>query len=86
VPTVDGAERERIRLVGDIPSAANPPPGCVFNTRCPRKVGKICEEVEPPLEEVEPGHWMSCHIPIEELRALQGTTPVRVEVRQEELA
>jgi peptide/nickel transport system ATP-binding protein len=85
IPTVDGAERERIRLVGDIPSAANPPPGCVFNTRCPRKIGRICEEEEPPLVEAEPGHFKRCHIPIEELRALQGTEPVRVEVRQEEL-
>jgi peptide/nickel transport system ATP-binding protein len=86
VPTVDGTERERIRLTGDIPSAAEPPSGCVFHTRCPRKIGLICETEEPPLEEAEPGMWKRCHIPIEELRALQGTEPVRVEVRQEELA
>jgi peptide/nickel transport system ATP-binding protein len=86
VPSVDGTERERIRLVGDIPSAADPPTGCVFHTRCPRKIGRICEEEEPPLEEAEPGHFKRCHIPIEELRALQGTEPIRIEVRQEELA
>jgi peptide/nickel transport system ATP-binding protein len=71
VPTIDGGGRERIRLAGEIPSAANPPSGCVFHTRCPRKVGEICEQEEPPLLEVEPQHFMRCHIPIEELRRLQ---------------
>ncbi len=70
-----GATRERIRLSGEIPSAADPPSGCVFHTRCPRKLGAICEETVPPLIEVEPGHFMACHIPVEELRRLQqGTT------------
>nr|MBA2294855.1 ABC transporter ATP-binding protein [Actinomycetota bacterium] len=73
VPSIDGTERERIRLEGDIPSAADPPSGCVFNTRCPRKVGAICEQEEPPFVEVEAAHWMRCHIPIEELRRLQAT-------------
>jgi peptide/nickel transport system ATP-binding protein len=71
VPTVDGGGRERIRLEGDIPSAADPPTGCVFHTRCPRKLGPICEQEEPPLVDVEPGHAMRCHIPLEELRLLQ---------------
>jgi peptide/nickel transport system ATP-binding protein len=72
VPTIDGGGRDRIRLEGDIPSAASPPSGCVFHTRCPRKLGAICEETEPPLVEVEEGHQMRCHIPIDELRRLQG--------------
>jgi peptide/nickel transport system ATP-binding protein len=72
VPTVDGGGRERIRLEGDIPSAASPPSGCVFHTRCPRKLGAVCEEREPPLVEVEDGHHLRCHIPIDELRRLQG--------------
>jgi peptide/nickel transport system ATP-binding protein len=71
VPTIDGGGRERIRLAGEIPSAAEPPSGCVFHTRCHRKVGEICELEEPPLVEVESGHLMRCHIPIEELRRLQ---------------
>ena len=73
VPTVDGGGRERIRLAGDIPSAASPPSGCVFHTRCPRFLGPICVEQEPPLVEVEDAHLMRCHIPIEELRRLQVT-------------
>jgi peptide/nickel transport system ATP-binding protein len=72
VPTIDGGGRDRIRLEGDIPSAASPPSGCVFHTRCPRFLGAICVEQEPPLVEVEDGHHMRCHIPIEELRRLQG--------------
>jgi peptide/nickel transport system ATP-binding protein len=73
VPTIDGGGRDRIRLQGEIPSAAEPPSGCVFHTRCHRKVGEICEQEEPPLVEVEGGHHMRCHIPIEELRRLQLT-------------
>jgi peptide/nickel transport system ATP-binding protein len=72
VPSLDGQRKERIRLAGEIPSAARPPSGCVFHTRCPRKLSTgVCETVEPPLAEAEPGHLMSCHIPIEELRRLQ---------------
>jgi peptide/nickel transport system ATP-binding protein len=72
VPTIDGGGRDRIRLEGDIPSAASPPTGCVFHTRCPRSLGSLCEQTEPPLVEVEEGHLMRCHIPIGELRQLQG--------------
>jgi peptide/nickel transport system ATP-binding protein len=72
VPTIDGGGRERIKLAGEIPSAAAPPSGCVFHTRCPRYLGEICEREEPPLVEAEAGHLMRCHIPIEELRRLQS--------------
>ena len=71
VPSVDEEARARILLEGEIPSPANPPSGCVFNTRCHRVIRGLCEVVEPPLVEVEPGHLMSCHIPLEELRRLQ---------------
>jgi peptide/nickel transport system ATP-binding protein len=74
VPSLDGTGQERIILSGDIPSPANPPSGCVFHTRCPRRLDSgICESTEPPLAEVEPGHLMSCHIPVGELRRLQAT-------------
>jgi peptide/nickel transport system ATP-binding protein len=73
VPTIEGGDRPRIKLEGDIPSAAEPPTGCVFHTRCPRKLGAICEEQEPPLAEVESGHLMRCHIPIEDLRKMQSS-------------
>jgi peptide/nickel transport system ATP-binding protein len=72
VPTIDAEERERIRLPGEVPSAASPPSGCVFHPRCPRKWGPICEQEEPPLREVEPGHLLRCHISLDELRRLQA--------------
>jgi peptide/nickel transport system ATP-binding protein len=65
------AEEGRIRLEGEIPEPSNPPSGCVFQTRCPRKIGEICETVEPELVEAEPGWFKRCHIPLEELRQAQ---------------
>jgi peptide/nickel transport system ATP-binding protein len=70
-PSLEVREEHRIRLEGDVPSAAKPPSGCVFHTRCPRKIGAICEQEQPPLAEEEPGHFIRCHIPIEDLRRLQ---------------
>jgi len=73
VPSLDGTRRERIILSGEIPSPAHPPSGCVFHTRCPRRLASgVCESTEPPLAEVEPGHFMRCHIPPDELRQLQN--------------
>ncbi len=73
VPSLDGTPGERIILSGDIPSPAHPPTGCVFHTRCPRRLASgVCESTEPPLAEVEPGHFMRCHIPPAELRLLQN--------------
>jgi peptide/nickel transport system ATP-binding protein len=69
VPTIDGGGRRRIKLRGEIPSATDPPSGCVFHTRCHRKVGLICETDAPPLVEVEDEHVLRCHIPIDQLRA-----------------
>ena len=53
-------QRERIRLGGDLPSPADPPPGCRFHTRC-RYVQPICSREEPPLAEIAPGAFAACH-------------------------
>lgn len=51
--------RQRLILVGDVPSPANPPIGCNFVTRCPVKMD-ICKEQEPEFKEVSPDHWVAC--------------------------
>ncbi|MEJ2733754.1 MAG: dipeptide ABC transporter ATP-binding protein [Anaerolineae bacterium] len=52
-------QRQRIILEGDVPSPANPPVGCNFNTRCP-VVMDVCREQEPEFEDVGDGHWVAC--------------------------
>ena len=54
------AERRRVILEGDIPSPANPPPGCPFNTRCP-EAEDLCSEKVPEWRELDTGHWVACH-------------------------
>ena len=75
VPNIDGSVRKRIPLAGTVPSPSNPPSGCVLNPRCPRMAGSgvegLCTTVEPELKEVEPGHFMRCHIPFDQLRTTQ---------------
>lgn len=59
-------ERERIRLVGDVPSPIDPPAGCRFHTRC-WKATETCRTEEPPLVQIgpAPGHLAACHHPEE---------------------
>jgi peptide/nickel transport system ATP-binding protein len=71
-PTV---KKARIRLEGDIPSAADIPKGCRFHTRCPRKLGAVCETTNPPWRDAGDAHFIRCHIPVEELTALQSQPP-----------
>ena len=48
-------------LEGELPSPANPPKGCKFHTRC-KHCTDLCREVPPPSVEVEPGHFVACHL------------------------
>ncbi len=61
IPPADPDIRmERIPLRGEVPSPANPPPGCVFHPRC-NYARDICSQQAPTLVESKPGHFVSCH-------------------------
>lgn len=55
------AKRERIILIGDVPSLLNPPPGCNFHSRCPVPLAR-CRETVPELRNVGGEHWVACHL------------------------
>jgi len=62
VPPADPDIRlSRIILQGDVASPAHPPNGCVFHPRC-RYAREVCSQEVPELVEIEPGHYVSCHL------------------------
>ncbi len=75
VPIADTrVTKRRIVLKGEIPSAMNPPPGCPFQTRCPRKhqvAGDLCERELPPMRTLSDGLQIKCHLPDEEFAAME---------------
>jgi peptide/nickel transport system ATP-binding protein len=76
VPIPDpNIQQEHIRLEGSVPSPLNPPSGCRFHTRCPRRAllpdnGRLCEQETPPWRDDGGGHQIFCHIPLEQLRQI----------------
>jgi len=61
VPNPKAKRRKQIILTGDVPSPINPPDGCHFHPRCPKVMNRCRVEV-PQIQEVEPGHWVCCHL------------------------
>jgi peptide/nickel transport system ATP-binding protein len=57
-PTIEKGREPRL-IKGELPSHMAPPPGCVFNTRCPM-ASEECRQTVPPLEEKRPGHFAAC--------------------------
>ena len=73
VPLPDPDVRQKpIRLQGSVPSAVDVPSGCRFHPRCPRFLGAVCAEQEPPWRKGEADHRIYCHIPLDELDRLQA--------------
>jgi peptide/nickel transport system ATP-binding protein len=66
--------RNRIVLSGEVANPANPPSGCHFHPRC-QYAKDICKHEAPPLRQVQPDHFVSCHF-AEELH-LRGMRPVQ---------
>jgi peptide/nickel transport system ATP-binding protein len=63
---VQESGKKRVAVIGELPSAANPPSGCRFRTRCPR-AQTICAEIEPPMSTFDGlGHQAACHFPLVE--------------------
>jgi peptide/nickel transport system ATP-binding protein len=69
----DKRPRQRIRLEGEMPSPIEVPRGCRFASRCPRKVGPICDREPPPVRHLSETHEIHCHI---EAEALGSRAPV----------
>jgi len=63
----------RPRLVAeDIVELSPPPSGCPFQRRCSRRIGEICDIETPPWRPTGQGHAIACHIPLDELQAMQN--------------
>jgi oligopeptide/dipeptide ABC transporter ATP-binding protein len=73
IPPADpDIQPNRIRLTGEVPSPANPPPGCIFHPRC-SYCQPVCKTDEPQLQEIAPEHYVSCHFAKElDLRGIGG--------------
>jgi len=61
LPSHPDSQQEEIILTGEVPSPLNPPSGCHFHPRCPSVMDHCSVEV-PEVKEVNPGHWVSCHL------------------------
>jgi peptide/nickel transport system ATP-binding protein len=72
VPIADQRySKRKVLLTGEIPSASNPPAGCRFSTRCPYRIVGTCDLRPPPVQEFAASHRIACHLPREELLAMQ---------------
>jgi peptide/nickel transport system ATP-binding protein len=58
------AKGEMVEIRGETPSPINPPTGCRYHTRCPF-ASELCSQKEPQLQELEVGHRVACHHPLE---------------------
>jgi oligopeptide/dipeptide ABC transporter ATP-binding protein len=57
----EGKKRRLEEIPGSVPNLLHPPPGCRFHPRCPF-AKEICKREKPELVEIEPGHYVRCHL------------------------
>ena len=80
VPVADHrVEKEEIILEGELPSPLKPPSGCPFSTRCPRKLGDICDKELPPKRDFGGGHEIHCHLDAETLKSVRPVFKIKEE-------
>ena len=65
LPKLDDLEAPLTPVAGDIPSPLDRPSGCVFHTRCPEKIGEVCESTLPVYSSVTESHDIACHLATE---------------------
>jgi oligopeptide/dipeptide ABC transporter ATP-binding protein len=75
VPDPTARARPRTGLMGSVTSRRPDQRGCVFEDRCPVKIGAICEDTTPPRVTVSPTHWIACHHPVAILETLDPAVP-----------
>ncbi|CAB3780180.1 ABC transporter ATP-binding protein [Paraburkholderia caffeinilytica] len=72
VPIADlRAKKRKVSLNGEMPSPSEPPQGCPFSTRCSYMIAGTCDRIEPPTQDFESGHQIACHLPREQLLAME---------------
>ena len=87
VPIADTSiTKKHIVLEGELPSPMNPPSGCPFQTRCPRKIGTICETELPAVKNMGNGHKIMCHLSEEELRAMEPVIAIASDKKKKSVA
>jgi len=87
VPIADTSiTKKHIVLEGELPSPMNPPSGCPFQTRCPRKIGSICETELPAVKNMGNGHKILCHLSEEELRAMEPVIAIASDKKKKSAA
>jgi peptide/nickel transport system ATP-binding protein len=60
-PALSGERVKLTGIPGSPPNLITPPPACRFHPRCPHRFGP-CDQIDPRYLEVEPGHWVACHL------------------------
>jgi oligopeptide/dipeptide ABC transporter ATP-binding protein len=76
VPDPRARTRPHAGLAGSVTSRRPDQTGCVFEDRCPVKIGPVCEEITPPRLSVSPTHWIACHHPVSVLATLDPALPM----------